>query len=176
VLFQMRRSLFAALPQAPLPDGVRLRAYQPGVDDEAWLELNARAFANHPEQGKWTLADLRVRLAEPWFDREGFILADRDGQLVGFHWTKIHGGDHGDHHHDPIGEVYVLGVDPAAHARGLGAALTVEGLAHLRRRGLDQVMLYVDGTNEPAIRLYAKLGFVRWTTDVAFAREGIDRS
>src|SRR6266540_645196 len=111
-------------------------------------------------------ADLTVRMGEPWFDPRGFLIAQRDGELVGFHWTKVH-GDAG-HDHEPIGEVYVLGVDPAAHGLGLGRALTLAGLRHLRARGLDQAMLYVDETNEKAIALYQKLGFARWSTDVSF--------
>lgn len=176
VLWQMRRSLFAPMPPVVLPDDVTIRAFVPGRDDEPWLALNAKAFAAHPEQGRWTMGDLRVRMAEPWFDSAGFLLAERDGRLLGFHWTKIHGElphrghEERPHQHDPIGEVYVLGVDPDAHTSGLGGALTVEGLRHLRRSGLEQVMLYVDESNVPAIGLYTKLGFVRWSTDVSFAR------
>ncbi|NUO60960.1 MAG: mycothiol synthase [Hamadaea sp.] len=179
VLWQMRRSLFTPVPAASLPAGIAVRAFVPGRDDEAWLRVNARAFADHPEQGRWTLEDLRVRMAERWFDPEGFFVAYRegepDGELLGFHWTKVHGGhtageDDGDHQHEPIGEVYVLGVDPAAHGLGLGAALTAVGLTYLRRRGLDQVMLYVDEANAAAVRLYERLGFVRWATDTCFER------
>ena len=177
VLWQMRRSLFAEVPQPELPDGVALRPFRPGVDDEPWLALNARAFADHPEQGRWTLRDLRVRMAEPWFDPDGFLLAEREGALAGFHWTKVHGELRRDaeaggrtHHHDPIGEVYVLGVDPSAHGSGLGRALTAAGLRHLRARGLDQVMLYVDESNTAATALYQRLGFARWSTDVLFQR------
>lgn len=177
VLWQMRRSLFAPVPLPELPKGVVLRPFVPGVDDERWLELNGRAFADHPDQGRWTLDDLRTRLAEGWFDPAGFLLAERvtDGALLGFHWTKVHGAiRHSDspeeHHHDPIGEVYVLGVDPAAHGCGLGTALTLAGLRHLRARGLDQVMLYVEETNQSAITLYRRLGFARWSTDVCFRR------
>jgi mycothiol synthase len=180
VLYQMRRSLFAPIDPPALPDRVTLRAFVPGQDDEAWVALNARAFAGLPDQGRWTIKDLRVRMAEPWFDPAGFLLAEREqehdhsllaeghGELVGFHWTKVH-GDHG-HDHDPIGEVYVLGVDPAAHGLGLGRALTLAGLRYLRSRGLDQAMLYVDEANAPALALYAKVGFVRWSTDVSFQR------
>ncbi|MBV1855417.1 mycothiol synthase [Catellatospora sp. NEAU-YM18] len=175
VLWQLRRSLYAEMPAPELPDGVVLRPFRPGADDEQWLALNARAFADHPEQGRWTPADLRVRMAEPWFDPAGFLLAERAGRLVGFHWTKVHGqlrgeaGEHA-HHHDPLGEVYVLGVDPAEHGGGLGRALTSAGLRHLRAHGLDQVMLYVDESNHAAVALYTRLGFARWSTDVLFQR------
>lgn len=179
VLWQMRRSLFAPVDAPRLPDGVVLRSFRPGIDNDAWLALNARAFAQLPDQGGWTEDDLTVRLGEAWFDPAGFLVAERsaDGAMLGFHWTKVHGGHIGegggfDHHHDPIGEVYVLGIDPAAHGLGLGAALTLAGLRYLRSRDLDQVMLYVDEANEPAIRLYQRLGFARWSTDVCFRRPG----
>jgi mycothiol synthase len=168
VLWQMRRSLYAPLDPPRLPAGVTLRDFRPGADDERWVTVNARAFADLPDQGRWTLHDLRVRMAEPWFDPHGFILAERDGDLVGFHWTKVH-GDAG-HDHAPIGEVYVLGVDPAAHGLGLGRALTLAGLRYLRSLGLDQAMLYVDESNGRATALYQKLGFARWSTDVLFQR------
>ncbi|MEV4249151.1 mycothiol synthase [Streptosporangium canum] len=223
-LWQMRRSLFTAIPGFDLPDGVRLRTFEPGSpDEEAWVALNAKAFAHHPEQGAWTLEDLERREQEPWFDPAGFFLAERlagpvgdgdggsayegsadggpadggpvdggpvdsgpadggpvdgtlkgeggsaDGdRLIGFHWTKVHGD--GGHGHEPIGEVYVVGVDPAEQGGGLGRSLTLAGLSHLRSRGLAQVMLYVDESNTAAIRLYEKLGFTRWDVDVMYRK------
>ncbi|MFI7603784.1 mycothiol synthase [Micromonospora sp. NPDC049366] len=167
VLWQLRRSLTAPVAEPQLPDGVTLRAFQPGVDDDAWLALNARAFAEHPEQGRWSADDLRVRLAEPWFDPAGFLLAveESTGRLLGFHWTKVHERPGSAR----IGEVYVLGVDPTTHRGGLGRALTNAGLAHLRdRRGLDRVMLYVDESNTPAVALYERLGFLRWSAHVNY--------
>ena len=166
-LWQMRRSLYAPLGDYVLPEGVRLRTFVPGRDEEAWLKVNAAAFAHHPEQGAWTIHDVRRREQEPWFDPEGFFLAERDGRLVGFHWTKIHGS--ADHGHEPLGEVYVVGVDPSQQGTGLGKALTVAGLCHLRSRGLAHAMLYVDETNTAAIRLYESLGFNRWDADVMYA-------
>jgi mycothiol synthase len=175
VLWQMRRSLYAPMPELRLPSGISLRAFRPGHDDEAWVAVNNRAFAGHPDQGRWTLADLRVRMSEPWFDPGGFLLAvDPTGRILGFHWTKVHGGPRegsGGHQHDPIGEVYVLGVDPDAHGLGLGTALTVAGLRYLRGRELDQAMLYVDESNQAAVRLYRRLGFARWTTDVSYRHQ-----
>ncbi|MDA0632698.1 mycothiol synthase [Nonomuraea sp. MCN248] len=166
-LWQMRRSLYAPIPEATLPEGVTLRTFVPGQDEEAWLKVNAAAFAHHPEQGAWTLDDVSRREREPWFDPDGFFLAFRGDRLVGFHWTKIHGSD--EHGHEPLGEVYVVGVDPSQQGTGLGKALTLTGLEHLRSRGLAQAMLYVDETNTAAIRLYESLGFARWDVDVMYA-------
>ncbi|WP_422772054.1 mycothiol synthase [Plantactinospora sp. WMMC1484] len=181
MLWQLRRPLGPALPEAPLPAGVRLRAFRPGVDDEAWLSVNGRAFASHPEQGRWSLADLRLRLAEPWFDPAGFLLAVEESgdRLLGFHWTKLHGGGephgkaelHGEPGPHRIGEVYVLGVDPSVHRGGLGRALTVAGLAYLRDRGVARVMLYVDESNTSAVALYERLGFAHWAAHVHYRRD-----
>ncbi|MFZ0325363.1 MAG: mycothiol synthase, partial [Actinomycetes bacterium] len=190
-LLQMRRSLFAPLPRPALPEGVSVRPFRPGADDADWLALNARAFSAHAEQGSWTLDDLRQRVDEPWFDPSGFFLAERHGPagatLVGFHWTKTHGNDpsahrahghddpddpaeaHG-HGHEPIGEVYVVGVDPSEQGQGLGRALTLVGLQHLRSRGLSEVMLYVDADNAAAIELYRSLGFTDWDVDVMYGQ------
>jgi mycothiol synthase len=188
-LWQMRRSLQSRLGKPQLAEGITIRTFEVGKDEDAWVELNRRAFARHPEQGAWTRTDLDLREQEPWFDPAGFFLAERDGRIVGFHWTKIHGrraaaggrphgtageavtGGH-EHEHEAIGEVYVVGVDPAERGSGLGRALTLVGLRYLRAQGLSQVMLYVDEVNTAAIGLYASLGFSHWDTDVMFASQG----
>jgi mycothiol synthase len=169
VLWQMRRSLLAPLAEPHLPDGVRLRAFVVGADEPEFLRVNNAAFDWHPEQGGWDLDQVKLREAEPWFDPKGFLLAvDADDRLLGFHWTKVHGD--GAHSHEPLGEVYVLGVDPSARGMHLGAALTLAGLRHLRDRGLRQVMLYVEADNAAAVRVYRDLGFTRWDTDVSYVR------
>ncbi len=175
-LEQWRRSLFSPLPALTLPDSVQLRGFRPGTDDEPWLALNARAFAHHPEQGSWTLDDLHARMAEAWFDPEGFLIAEESTTMIGFHWTKVHGSavhataDERAHAHEPIGEVYVVGVDPDHQGRGLGRALTLAGLHRLRAQGLPQAMLYVEGDNAAAQSVYRRLGFAHWDTDVMFYR------
>lgn len=169
VLWQMRRTGAAGpLPALTVPDGVTIRAFEPGRDDDEFLRVNNAAFDWHPEQGGWTGAELAAREAEDWFDADGFLLATApDGTLLGYHWTKVHPAT-GDE--PAMGEVYVLGVDPAAHGRGLGRVLTLAGLHHLHDRGLDTVLLYVEADNGPAVRVYQRLGFVVHAADVNYAR------
>jgi mycothiol synthase len=169
-LWTMRRPLQAPLGTPELAEGITVRTFRVGHDEDAWIAINHRAFAGHPEQGAWTRADLELREREPWFDPDGFFLAEREGRLAGFHWTKVHGSQPGApaHGHEAIGEVYVVGVDPAEQGTGLGRALTLIGLRYLRSRGLPEVMLYVDEANTAAIRLYESLGFTQWDTDVMF--------
>jgi mycothiol synthase len=161
-LWQMRRSLSEPLDQPALPAGRVLRSFLPGQDEDEWLKLNGRAFAKHPEQGGWTRHDLELRERELWFDPAGFFIAERDGHMTGFHWTKMH---------DPtLGEVYVVGVDPDEQGSGLGRALTLAGLRYLRDRGAAQAMLYVDEDNVPAIKMYEGLGFTQTTVDAMYRR------
>jgi mycothiol synthase len=165
-LWQMRRDLGEVVPPATYPPDIMVRTFEPGRDDEAWVSLNALAFASHPEQGRLTLDDLRHRVAEPWFDPAGFFLAEREGELVGSHWTKVHpSAETGS---APVGEVYAVGVHPEAQGLGLGKALTLTGLEHLRGEGLGEVMLYVDAGNTAAVNLYLRLGFVTSRVDVMY--------
>ena len=170
VLLQMRRDLAGVDPEPrpALPDGVHVEAFRPGRDETAWLRQNARAFATHPEQGSWTPDDLLLREKEPWFDADGFLLAwrgdpDSGGELLGSHWTKVH--PPGDVAGEPVGEVYVLGIDPRAQGLRLGTALTDLGLAHLRSRGLAEVLLYVEEENAAAVRQNEARGFRTFSVD-----------
>ncbi|MFJ6634284.1 mycothiol synthase [Streptomyces sp. NPDC091376] len=164
-LRQLRRSLSPLdLPDPVLPDGVTVRTFLPGQDDAAWLSVNAAAFAHHPEQGSITQRDLDDRKEEPWFDPKGFFLAEREGEIVGFHWTK-------EHAEEQLGEVYVIGIRPDAQGTGLGKALTAIGLRHLAAQGMPTAMLYVDADNTAALRVYERLGFTTHEVDLMYRTE-----
>jgi mycothiol synthase len=171
-LLQMRRPL-TDLPPVTVPDGVRIATYSGPGDDDELLRVNNAAFAWHPEQGGWTTAEIDERRAEPWFDPKGLFLAfdEHTGKLLGFHWTKIHAGP-------GLGEVYVVGVDPAAQGRKLGAALTLVGLHYLAERlsGSSQptVMLYVEADNSAAVKTYRRLGFDVFRVDAAYRARPVD--
>ncbi|MDV3129420.1 mycothiol synthase [Mycobacterium sp. 21AC1] len=165
-LLQMRRPL-ADLPAVKDVDGATIRTYRGPGDDAELLRVNNAAFSWHPEQGGWTEREIAERRAEAWFDPEGLFLAfdDQTGALLGFHWTKVHAAD--------LGEVYVVGVDPAAQGRGLGSVLTLAGLHHLAKKlsahSQSEVMLYVEADNSAAVNTYRKLGFEVVSVDAAYA-------
>lgn len=166
-LLRMRLRLDGDLADAVLPEGVRLRKFVPGQDEAGVVYVNHRAFSWHPEQGEMSIEDVRHKEEEDWFDPKGFLLAvDSAERLLGFHWTKVHEIDGA----EPLGEVYVVGVDPDAQGGGLGKALTLAGLRYLKDSGLRQVMLYVESDNAPAVRVYTRLGFTLWDADVQYAR------
>jgi mycothiol synthase len=138
--------------ETKLPSGVRIRAFEPGRDEQAWLDVNNRAFDHHPEQSAWTLEMMRRRMGEPWFDPADFLLAVDDSGIAGFDWTKLH-------HDRSVGEIYVIGVDPSRQQSGLGKALTLAGLEHMSSRGIERCCLYVDSANAGARAMYDKIGF-----------------
>jgi mycothiol synthase len=162
-LLQLRMPLPAAAPR--WPPAVRVRAFEPGIDEDEWLTVNNRAFADDPDQGGWDRDTLLGREREPWFDPAGFLLAFDERGLAGFCWTRLHPPT------PPlvvetVGEIYVIGVDPDRQGTGLGRALVLGGLGDLHeRRGATIGMLFVDAGNEPAVSLYLSMGFSRARVD-----------
>lgn len=162
-LVVMSRTATAPLTSVQTPAGITLREFQSG-DEAQLVRVNSAAFVHHAEQGNLTLADFHDRSNEPWFDPLGlFVAIDADGSVVGFHWTKVH--------HDAnaaYGEVYVVAVAPSAAGRGIGAALTHAGLDYLGRAGVDEVILYVERDNAPALAVYRRQGFAEQRVEAQY--------
>jgi mycothiol synthase len=165
-LHQLRRPLPVPADRRAGRPPLAVRPFRPGVDDDAWLEVNNRAFHWHPDQGGWDARRLRERLAEPWVDIDGFLVHDGDdGRLDGFCWTKVHPAADGE---PALGEIFVIAADPSRHGSALGHDLAIAGLDHLASRGLSVAMLYVEADNHPALRLYRRLGFEVDHDDAAY--------
>jgi mycothiol synthase len=150
-------------PPAARHSGTEVAAFRPGMDDAAWLAVNAAAFASHPEQGRLTQDDLDARKAEEWFEPDDFLLLWDAGELVGFCWLKVEGD---------LGEFYAVGIAPERQGEGLGRVLVEAGFARLAARGIRTASLYVEADNEPALRLYRSFGFDDYTVDVQYASGG----
>lgn len=161
-LLIMERQLDDDVPEPLIPPGVQIRTFVPGQDEQEWLRVNAAAFADHPEQALVDGDDLADRMAESWFDPNGFFVATINDTMVGFHWTK--------QHQDQLGEVYVLGIAPSAAGGGLGKALLLTGLRSLQERGSTRVELYVEADNRAAVELYLSYGFATVSRDVMYAQ------
>ena len=156
-VIQMRRSLIEPIPQQD--PSFTVRPFAPS-DAPAWIELNNRAFQGHPEQSGWSQKDLEIRTSEEWYQAEGFLVAERDGALIAFCWTKIHSLN-------PVGEIYIMAVDPRLQGEGIGRKILIAGLHYLRTQ-IHSAMLYVDAENIVAQRLYKELGFTEWGCDVLY--------
>lgn len=167
-LWQMAMRLTPASrePSLDTPAGVRLRAYQSGVDEGVLIGLVREAFSGHPENAAFDAEDLAARAGLPWFDPGAILIAEDvvTGRPLGVHWMKLdsvrHAGDTG--HPGESGhadEVYILAVAPEAQGRGIGHLLLGAGLQQMRDRGTEMAILYVDAQNHAAIALYRKAGF-----------------
>ena len=153
-ILKIHRSLTDPLPTTKRE--YQLHTFHPAKDKERWLALNNKIFAHHPDQGNWVMQDLDNRIAEPWFDADGFFLATENGVIEGFVWTKIHQDLI---NQDPVGELYVVGTHPDHAGKGIARALSVEAINYLVNKGLKHAILYVDADNEKGLKLYGSLGF-----------------
>ena len=164
VLLQMKVDLVNG-QDVEMPGGVTVEAFRPGHDENAWIELNNRAFAHHPENGSVTIEEMDGRMMLPWFDPDDLLMAWSDGVLVGSCWTKVH--DRG------VGEIYIIGVEPEWQGRGLGRALVQKGLRHLAVvRRCREAILYTEEINRSAVRLYESIGFTTNFSSVEFQLDG----
>lgn len=190
-LLTLHRPLDAAHPvptvPAPTLEGLRLDTFDVERDADRWLEVNAHAFADHPEQGALTRSDLDQRMAEPWFDPEDLLVARVDDELVGFVWVKqeapVGTADADDSSDNGASrdsqnvvpqdaEIYVVATAPSVQGRGVAGYLLATALERLHEAGVPGVELYVEADNTPALRLYETWGFTVSGRDVQLRAAG----
>ncbi len=164
------RTIVALRRALPLDDTARegipaitTRPFDPGRDTDELLEVNNAAFAWHPDQGGWDRGRLAEAMSQRWVDPSGILVhAGTDGTLDGFCWTRVHdefepeviaAGD------PPLGEIWVIAAHPDSQGSRLGPALVAAGLDHLAEQGLGTAVLYTEEANEPARRMYERMGF-----------------
>jgi mycothiol synthase len=152
-------------PAPPLPGGMRLRTLAPG-DEAGVLATHNAAFTTE----QLSEHQFRTRLARPNMGPDHLVVAETaDGAVAGYCWMASPRPDGEGAGH---GELVLLAVHPDHHGKGLGRTLTVAGMDLLARRGVERCMIYGDASNEPAIRLYRKLGFEPHHIDVALSPGG----
>ncbi|MGO3504514.1 MAG: mycothiol synthase [Brachybacterium tyrofermentans] len=182
-LLTLHRPLDADHPLAPVPaprlEGLHLDAFDADRDADRWVQVNALAFADHPEQGALTRADLDQRMAEPWFDPQDMVVARYEGELVGFVWIKrqapeqaAEGGAEPTDVQPSDAEIYVVATDPSMQGQGVAGFLLAAALERLRTADVPGVELYVEADNAPALRLYENWGFVVSGRDVQMRPTG----
>jgi ribosomal protein S18 acetylase RimI-like enzyme len=133
--------------------GVRVRRVR--ADDVAALDAIMRAaYGVELPYHERIASYLRQRGALP-------LVAEHGGRVAG----AVFGNDFG-----TSAYVSMMGVDPALHGRGIGAALMAELLAWCEQRGFHDVRL--DATPAGA-RLYERLGFLDFGETIGFARERV---
>jgi len=152
-MFQLHCGLPLDATMRRLDDNLVMRSFVIGRDEDAWLDINRRAFADHPSQGTWSRPHFDAKLAEQWVDVDGIRIAESDGQITGFCWTKMHALAK-----VATGEIFVIAVDPNEAGRGLGRQLFLDGAEYLSQQGAQRLILFVESNNAQALALYRSLG------------------
>lgn len=150
------------------PSGMVVRSFRP-EDTDTWLETNAAAFVDHPEQGRVDHHDFAELRAQSWWQPhllrvlENTRASAKEPQLAGFVWMKPQAPGEM--------EIFVLGVHPHYQGQKLGNLLVREGLATAVDLGATRSLLYVDGRDKVATHLYERFGFTRVSTDTQYAAQ-----
>ena len=107
---------------------------------------------------------------------EAFLVAEIERKLVGYIMCKI---EYGFSNFKKLGfvkkgHVVSVAVLPERRNKGIGRALVEESLIGVKLKKADELYLEVRCSNNEAIRLYEKLGFVIKQRLKAYYRDGED--
>ncbi len=144
-LHLLARDLRHVADLPPVPDVALRRGRRRDRPDV--LAVDGRAFSSF-----WRLDEAGLDEAMAATPTSRFRVADLDGEVAGYAVTGRAGRR---------GFLQRLAVEPAAEGRGLGRALVLDGIAWLRRRGVDRIVVNTQEANQRALALYEQLGFRR---------------
>jgi mycothiol synthase len=129
-------------------------------DTRRLLAINRAAFSTHREAGSMDEKEFHALLAQAGMGASGVLIYEEGGEMAGFCWTRVH--ENGE------GEIFRIAVAPESQGGGLGRALVRAGFDYLaRQQNVSAGTLWVDTSNENALRLYKDIGMA----EIRFNRE-----
>lgn len=148
-----------SLPSWSTANGYHVRPYAPG--DEALLtEVQNSSFG-----GSWgfcpnTVEQIKYRADMANTRHQGILFlsqSDAPGEAAaGYCWTCMVPVPEG-----LKGIIGMIGVVPQHRGRGISKSMLMAGMDYLRTEGATGIGLEVDSNNDPAMRLYASVGFAK---------------
>lgn len=148
---RMFRKLDDDLAPLDIPEGVRIRTYEPG-DESHWADIMNRGLSENmtPEQARRDIMD------QPQFDPEGLFFAELDsGETVGSACAWLDKPDE-----TRYGLVHMVCVKPEARGKNVGYLLTLAVLHYFQAKTeIRDIYLLTDDFRLPAIKSYLRLGF-----------------
>lgn len=153
---RMECSLAVPLPQAQLPAGIQIQ-YGVGLAQlDQYQALHQAIFAGISMSFDYHQSSRY----QPELD---LIAVDTMGQFVAFCQCELKQLNDNEHEYT-VGEVGLVGTHPAWQRRGLGRALLLTGLQHMKARGATHAFLETQEMNALAQHLFTDVGFTVLST------------
>lgn len=153
------------LPQARLPNGYSIRAFQPDRDEEDWCHIRNTAFSQLKGNSTPITPDMvRQLLLQPDYLDGGLMFLLHNNKPVG-----IIRASHDTYDGAPSMNIGPIAILPAHQGKGLGKQLLRTALQFAGKRNYKKTVLCVNAENERAKELYLKEGFVQAEGVTAYA-------
>jgi len=170
--FYMECRDLAGLQEPVFPEGIRVRRYVVGSDQDAFVAAYNDAFSDHWGHVPHTRDKEEHRVGNPAFVCDDTLLAvDCGGRIAGLCLVLVPQVDPDMRKANPP-MIDDLAVTHAYRRCGLGRGLLLAGMRHIRERGFSAAALAVDVDNpNQALRLYESAGFEVVSRSTAFRKE-----
>jgi mycothiol synthase len=167
--FMMVRSLTDPIPDAPMPDGLEVRAVAAADHRRIW-DADVEAFQDHWGAHQRTEEDYEGWFSTPGIDTGLWRVAWAGDEVAGSVWNFVW-TEENERLGLKRGWLEHISVRRPWRRRGLATALIADSLRTLRDRGLTEAALGVDAENlSGALRLYESIGFRRHRTGISYRK------